>query len=498
MNEKRFFSQKILGFSWCGGCRNHYPCSMVNSVCNLLLLVTLGIGLFQGCITVGPDYHQHQPKVPDAWHHELFKGFSNGETSLKTWWKAFGDSTLDSLIERASTDNLDLKAAENRIIEAQARRGIATGERFPDINGTGIVARTRTSDDFFPLTGKRSDYTYGLGLGASWEIDFWGRIRRLVESTDASFEASVEAYRDVQVLLSAEIALNYAEVRTLQARIKFAEGNIRAQRDTLKITRARFKAEIAPELDVRQAELNLSRTESTIPVLRSSMNQAINRLGVLLGDFPSTLHNELDEEAPIPQPPENIVVTLPANLLRQRPDIRRAERELAAQTAQIGVATSELYPRFFLLGDFGFEGTSDILDYKNRSWSIGPTFRWNLFDGGRVRNFIRVEEAQTEQALVHYEQTILTALEEVESALVAYAEEKNRWGLLKNSVEAAQRSVDLVKILYINGLTDFQNVLDMEQSLFQQQDEFATSKGNVVQNLIRLYRALGGGWEVEI
>ena len=306
-----------------------------------------------------------------------------------------------------------------------------------------------------------------------------------------------EFYRDVQVLLFAEIALNYVEVRTLQARINFAESNVKTQRDSLEITEARLKAEIIGELDVRQAELNLARTESSIPVLRSSMKQAINRLGVLLGEFPSALYDELTTSVPIPRPPENITVSMPANLLRQRPDIRQAERELAAQTAQIGVATSELYPRFFLFGDFGFEGTSDIFDYDKRGWSFGPTFRWNIFDGGRVRNFIRAEDARTEQALVRYERTVLNALEEVENSMISYAEESKRSGFLKDSVEAARESVDLVKTLYITGLTDFQNVLDMERSLFEQQDDFASSKGIVIQNLIRIYRSLGGGWEVE-
>ena len=459
------------------------------------LIVLIG-GLSQGCITVGPDYLPPEPTMPDAWHQELTRGLTESEAGLKTWWKALNDPILDSLIERASEGNLDLQEAAARVMEAQARRGIATGERFPDINGSGVAERSRTSEDFFPPTGKRNDNTYGLGVDSSWEIDFWGRIRRLVESADAGLEASVEAYRDVQVLLFAEIALNYVEVRTLQARISFAESNVETQRGSLEITEARLKAEITGELDVRQAELNLARTESTIPVLRASMKQAINRLGVLLGEFPSALYNELITSAPIPQPPENITVSMPANLLRQRPDIRQAERELALQTARVGVATSDLYPRFFLLGDFGFEGSSDVFDYTKRSWSIGPSFRWNIFDGGRVRSFISVEDARTEQALVRYEQTVLDALEDVENSMIAYTEEIKRRGFLEDSVEAAQQSVDLVNTLYINGLTDFQNVLDMERSLFEQQDDFAVSKGSVTQNVIGVYRSLGGGWEV--
>ncbi len=468
------------------------------SVYKLLFLAALGISLFQGCITVGPDYVPPEPKVPDVWHQELTEGLTEGEASIQTWWTSFNDPMLNSLIERASAGNLDLKEAVARIKEILARRGIATGERFPDINADGTAERARTSEDFFPpgVDAKGTDYYYRMGLGASWEMDFWGRIRRLVESASADLEASYEGYRDVQVLLYAEIALNYVEVRTLQARIRFAEDNVEAQRDTLKITKARVKAEIAPDLDVHQAELNLAITESIIPTLRSSMTRAINRLGVLLGELPSTLHDELTKEIPIPQPQDEIIVSLPANLMRQRPDIRQAERELAAQTARIGVATSELYPRFFLLGDFGFEGLSDIFDYKKRAWSFGPTFRWNIFDGGRVRNFIRVEDARTEQALVRYEQTVLEAMEDVENSLVAYAEESSRREILEGSVEAAQKSVELVKVLYITGLTDFQNVLDMERSLFEQQDDFAASEGSVTQNLIRIYRSLGGGWEI--
>ncbi len=465
-------------------------------IAKLLILAVLGMGLMQGCITVGPDYVPPEQQMPDAWHQELVKDLAEGETGLKTWWKSLNDPVLNNLIVRASAGNLDLQEAAARVMEAEALRGISAGERFPDINGFGDVERSRTSEDFFPPTGERNDNTYSLGLDSSWEIDFWGRIRRLVESADAGLQASVEAYRDVQVLLFAEIALNYVEVRTLQARIYFAESNIKTQRDSLEITEARLKAEIIGELDVRQAELNLARTEAFIPALRSDMLKAINRLGVLLGEFPTALYDELLAPMPIPQPTDSIMLSMPADLLRQRPDIRQAERELAAQNARVGVATSELYPRFFLLGDFGFEGSSDIFDYTKRGWSIGPSFRWNIFDGGRVRSFIRVEDARTQQALVRYEKTVLDALEEVENSMISYAEEIKRRGFLEDSVEAAQQSVDLVKTLYVTGLTDFQNVLDMERSLFEQQDDFAASKGNVTQNLISIYRALGGGWEV--
>ena len=465
----------------------------------MLLVVVLALGLLQACATVGRDYIPPEPEAPDVWHEKLMKGLAEGKPALQSWWTVLNDPVLDSLIERAAKGNLDLQEAFARVKEARARRGFATGERFPDINGEGFIERGRTSEDFLLITTdqERTDTIGGVGLDATWEIDFWGRISRSIESADAGLQASLENYRDVLVLLYAEIALNYVEARTLQARICFAEESVRTQRGSLEITKARLKAEISGELDVRQAELNLANTESLIPRLKASRVQAINRLGVLLGDFPGALHAELDEPAPIPRPPDKVLVGVPTDVLRQRPDIRRAERELAAQTAQIGVATADLYPRFSLSGAFAFEGTSDIFDWSKRTWFIAPAFRWNLFDGGRVRNRIKAEDARTQAALVRYEQSVLSALEDVENAMTSYIQETDRSKILNRSVIAAGKSVDLVKALYKAGLTDFQNVFDMERSSFEQQQEFAASTGLVTQNLIRIYRALGGGWQPE-
>ena len=479
--------------------RNESPESTKYHVCMALLMVILGLGLLSGCATVGPDYASPGAETPDVWRQELTKGLAEGEATFQTWWKILDDPVLDRLIEKATAENLDLRVAFARIEEARALRGVAAGERFPNLDGIGAAQRSRVSEEIVPILPDRTDNFFQIGLDSSWEIDVWGRIRRSVESADAELEASIENYRDVLVSLYAEVATNYVSVRSLQARIHVAEKNVEIQQRTLQLTKDRFEAEIASALDVRQAELNLASTESTVPTLHILLVQAINRLGVLLGEYPGTLHAELKQPAPIPGPPEQVIVGLPAELLRQRPDIRRAERTLAAQTARIGVATADLYPRFSLSGTFAFEATDldDLFESGSRAWGLGPSFRWNLFDAERIRNNIKVEEARTERALIDYEQAVLLALEDVENSMVAYMQERTRQDALARAVAASKESVDLVVTLYKTGLTDFQNVLDMQRAMSQQEDRLAQSEGNVVRNLIRIYKALGGGWRLD-
>ena len=467
-----------------------------------LMVMLLCAALVQSC-AVGPDYVEPQYDLPDLWQAELVEGLSDGQAPLSTWWTVLDDSILDSLMERAVVGNLDLKEAFGRIMEARAVRGIATGERYPDVNAAGEFSRTRQSDDFGALNqetdgtpGSQSDWVRGANTNGNWEVDLWGRVTRTIASADADFVASIEDYRDVLVVLYADIAANYVELRTLQERIVVTQRNVDTQRGTLGITEARFKAELSPELDVRQAELNLARTESVIPALRQGVAQSIHRLGVLIGEFPGALYAELIPQEPIPQPPPEVLMGVPAEIMRQRPDIRAAERRLAAQTERIGIATADLYPTFFLLGDFGYLGVrGDFFDGGRRTYSYGPSFRWNIFDGGRVRNRINAEDARSKQALANYENTVLEALEDVENSAVQYTEETQRREFLRESVVAAQKSVELVSVLYKSGLTDFQNVLDMERSLAEQEDRYVQSVGFVTQNLISIYRALGGGWE---
>ena len=461
----------------------------------LAAVVIASATVLAGC-TVGPNYVEPEVSTPDVWHENLVEGMADGTASLHSWWTTFKDPALDRLVEMAGSGNLTLRQAVGRIAEAEAFGGVAKGALVPSVDGAGDVTRERQSDDF-AAGGRQKDTRYGLSIDASWEVDLWGRIRRSVESAEADVQAAVEDYRDVLVLLFRDVAATYVDVRTLQARIVAAESNVKAQKDTLRIVMARYDAELVGKLDVRQAELNLATTESAIPTFRASLNGAINRLGVLVGQLPSSLHSMLSPIEEIPSPVAEIAVGVPAELLRQRPDIRRAERELAARTAAIGVATAELYPQFTLSGTFGYLATSDIFDWSNRTWGFGPAMRWNLFDGGRIRSRIKVEDALTEQALANYEQTVLLAYEEVETSLSAYVEELNRRAALNRSVTAARDSVVLVSELYKSGLTDFQNVLDTQRSLFTQDDQLAESRGLVARDLVRVYAALGGGWKIE-
>lgn len=465
------------------------------------LTAAVSLLVFAGC-KVGPDYKSPESEMPDAWHQELTKGLAQGEPDFQTWWTLLDDPALNDLIQLAAQGNLDLETAFARIVQARAALGIASGERYPLIEGGGTAERFRSSKEttpFIPPGTSRTDNLFQNGVDASWEVDIFGRIRRSVESADASLEASVEAYRDVLVLLYAEVAFSYVEARALQERIRLARANIEVQRATLQLVQSRFDLDLVGELDVRQAELNLANTQSALPTLRILLTQTIHRLGVLLGKRPSALHPTLAKRAPIPKAPPQITVGLPAQLLRQRPDIRQAERQLAAQTALIGVATADLYPRFTLSGTLALEANQvgNLYDASSTyAFGIGPSLRWNLFSGGRIQGNIQLEDARTQQTLLAYEQTVLLALEEVENAMVAYVQEVNRRDTLTRSVEAAEKSVDLVQTLYKEGLTDFQNVLDTQRSLFQQQDQLASSQGQVTQNVVRIYKSLGGGWSV--
>jgi len=453
----------------------------------------------QAC-TVGPDYERPVVDMPDVWQDRAVEGVEKREATLQTWWDTLDDPVLIDLIARAEQANLDLRQAVGRIREARAQRRVVTGERYPDVNAGAEVNRTDPSDNLLPIPGGIDANTfYSAGFDATWEIDVFGRIRRSVESATASYEASVEDYRDVLVTLFAEVARNYIDARALQKRIDFAEANVETQQETLQLTQDRFAAGLVSALDVAQAESNLASSDAAIPRLETQLTAALNRLAVLLGEAPGELDYELEAKRQIPVLPDEVAVGLPADLLRQRPDVRRAERDLAAQTARIGVATADLYPRFSLTGFLGLQSTSggEFFSANSVGWSLGLPMFANIFDGGRVRGRIDIEKARTEQLLAFYEQSVLLALEDVETSVAAYANERERRKRLQRAVDATERSVDLVQTQYKAGLTDFQNVLDSERSLFNRQDELAESEGDVVKNLIALYKALGGGWAVD-
>jgi NodT family efflux transporter outer membrane factor (OMF) lipoprotein len=468
------------------------------SICLVLVL---------GACKVGPDYAEPEVSIKDEWRASVEAEMSQEEPDIEKWWESLEDPVLTELIRQAEIANLDLRIAVARVSEARALRGIAKGDLFPNLVLDGAYSYTRVSEN--SPTGQIIIGTGGevepveqwqTSAGSFWEIDLFGRIRRRVEASTAQFEATIEDYRDVLVSLYAEVALNYVDARALQQRLDFARQNVVAQRESLELTRDRFDAGLTSALDVAQAEQNLAQTESSIPTLQTGLNAALNRLAVLLGEQPGALHDELMTDGrEIPAVPTDITTGVPADILRRRPDVRRAERQLAAQTALIGVAKADLYPTFSISGfvEAVAGSFSGMFEEESVGWGVIPGFRWDLFQGGKIRNNIRAEEARTEQALLAYQQTILLALEEVEDALVAYDRELVRRERLRDAVDASQRAVDLVRTQYISGLTNFQNLLDTQRSLFRQEDELAVSDGQVVQNLILLNRALGGGWSLQ-
>jgi multidrug efflux system outer membrane protein len=461
------------------------------------LTVLLAALITGGCVTVGPDYKR--PDLPESgsWNSEMAGGLeakTPATGSLASWWAGLRDPLLTSLIERAVADNNDLKEARAKVREARARRGIAGAGQFPALDATGSGTRRRGSEE--TGSGETRDL-YSTGFDASWELDIFGGVRRSVEAAEADLQAENEGLRDVLVSLLSEVALNYVEVRTYQARLAVAEENLKAQEETCQLTQARYQAGLSDELAVHQARYNLENTLSQIPNLRTGLEGAKNRLAVLVGIPPGDVHRELAVAGPVPVAPLSVAVGVPADSMRRRPDVRRAERELAAQTARIGVATSDLYPKFTLSGSIGLEALSvdNLFLSGSRTFGFGPRITWSIFDSGAIRGNIEIQSAIQEQALIRYESTLLKALEEVENALVAYAEEQRRRDALTEATGAARHAADLANDKYMAGLIDFGDVLDAQRSLLSFQDQLARSEGTVTSDLIAIYKALGGGWE---
>lgn len=460
------------------------------------LIVLFAALILSGCAAVGPDYAPPDTSASPAWHTTLKGGLtvdSADPLKLGEWWTTLKDPVLSDLIERAVAGNLDLKEAWSRVREARAQRGISEADFYPTLDASGRINRSSGSKE----TGSGQSRTlYAAGFDAGWELDLFGSVRRSVEAAEADLQASRQDLRNVLVSLLAEVALNYVEARTYQTRLAVNNANLVAQEDTHDLAQARFLAGLSDELAVHQARYNLESTRAKIPTLRTGLEEALNRLAVLLGEHPGTIHKTLEEAGPIPVTPLKVAVGVPADTLRRRPDIHQAERKLAAQTARIGVATAELYPKFTLSGSIGLESLSsgNLFSSAARTLGVSPGFSWRLFEAGAIRRNIEVKSALQEQALIRYESAVLHALEEVENALVAYAEEQQRRTALQEATGAAQRAEKLAQDKYQAGLIDFNEVLDAQRSLLSLQDQLAQSDGAITSNLIRLYKALGGGW----
>lgn len=469
-------------------------------------LVLLPLLFTSACTMLGPDFVQPDAPRPTDWNQDGGEGLSSAAPISVQWWKAFNDPVLDTLVTKAYDQNLPLQVAGLRILEARAQLGIATGSRYPQLqqlSGSATVNQlSKNSPNFSPLVDKGFK-DYRLGFDAGWEIDFWGRYARGIEAADASLIASIADYDSALVTLTAEAARSYVTIRTLEERLRIARENIKLQEESLRIASVRFRNGATTELDVQQAKTNLADTQAQIPALESKLRQSENALCVLLGIPPADLSGLLGTDGSIPVAPASVAVGIPAELLRRRPDVRQAEMLAASQSALIGVARTELYPRFSLLGSIGYmtsdtgsSSAGDLFDSDSLTFLAGPTFQWNILNYGRLKNNVRVQDARYQQTIVNYRNTVLNAYREVEDAMVGFIQSQIESGFRDEGARAARRSVEIANIQYREGAVDFQRVIDSERALVLQQDRWTDSKGAIALNLIAMYKALGGGWEL--
>jgi outer membrane protein, multidrug efflux system len=459
------------------------------------------LALLAGC-AVGPNYKPPSQQAPVKWATPLAAGESDAPAALASWWTSFKDPDLDALISTAVRSNLTLRVAEEHVREARAARDVVAGGRWPSAAASVAYSKNRYGANAYPpigsIPGVPLDYNlYTVGFDAAWELDLFGGVRRAVEASSAEVGAAEYARRDVLVSVLAEVARNYIEARGYQERLTITRQNIAAEQDIVELTRSRYQSGLTSDLDVEQATAFLTTTQAQLPALESGFAQSVHDLSVLLGENPGAMLERMSRATPIPLTPPVVPVGLPSDLLRRRPDVERAERELAASTAEIGVAKAEIFPKFSLMGALGITSTStsNLLEYASRYWSAGPTVQWNVLEGGSLRANVRVQQARAEQALDNYRQTVLVALEDAENALVAYAKEQTRRQSLAQSVEASEAAFQLSSELYRSGLVDFLNVLDAERTLYAAQDALVGSTQSVSLDLVQLYKALGGGWQ---
>lgn len=459
------------------------------------ILVAVLLLLLSGCTAVGPDYHPPQPEMPGQWQASATNIAPAGDRAVGPWWTLLQDPLLDSLVARAAAANHDLKRAEARIREARAQRIIAAATG--SVGGSAAATHSRRSENASASGGNQD--LFQLGFDANWEFDVFGGVQRAVEAADASLGASHEELRDVLVSLQAEVASNYFELRGSQKRLATTRNNIVTQEKTVDLVRGRYEMGLGNELDLVQAKTQLSLTKATVPALQISIGRSMHQLAILIGQLPASLIEELSAKAVIPRVPAEIPIDLPSELLRQRPDIRAAERRLAAATADIGVATADLFPRFSLPAMLGLQSTSlsDLITGGSRYWSVGPAIKLTLFDQGRVRAGIEISEARRDSALAEYEQTVLAAIAEVENSLIAFAKELETRKILGEAVSSGEKAVIMANGLFETGLADFLNVLQAERALYLSEDQLVQSEQRLYLDLVAIFKALGGGWQDE-
>ena len=461
------------------------------------------------CTTLGPDFETPQADVDAKWQTgdtARAPEESSAET-IENWWSVFNDPILDRLIDEGYRQNLSLQVAGLRILEARAQLGIAIGQQYPQRQQASAgLSRTGLSENSPNFIRSFVDDRYNqanIGLDAAWELDFWGRFRRGVESADASLGASIADYDNALVSLTAEIATVYLNIRTFEERLRIARNNVETQKGSYHIAEVRYQNGAVSELDPAQANYLLMFTKSTVPDLEGRLRQARNAMSTLLGLTPGQLGSIMDTAGSIPEPPQTLNLGAPADLLRRRPDIRQAEMSAAAQSALVGVAETDLYPRLALLGsvgllssDTGNSSLGDLFKSDSITFNYGPSASWAIFNYGRIKNQVRVQDARLQALLVNYRNTVLRAAREVEDGIASFVGARDRTAYLKQARASAQHAVDLALIQYKEGAVDYQRVLDTQRALLDLEDQYTASRGEAVQALVATYKALGGGWKI--
>lgn len=487
---------------------------------SLLALVAVNTGCtgvgeyFRNGFKVGPNYAKPAAPVSNDWIDSYNPKIQRGAMQSADWWKQFNDPTLDQVVQIAYQQNISLREAGFRIAESQAQRAAIGGNLYPQsqqlIGDYTRLQRSQQTATFpqgamLPPGLLVTNYdNWSLGGAMAWELDFWGRYRRAITSADAQLDASVEAYDDALVLLIAETASAYIDYRTFELRLQYAQLNIEQQRRSAGVTEIRRReGGGAPAgsnviVDAAQAKALLNRTEAGIHLLELAKQQTQNRLCVLLGMPPHDLNYLLFRSVGVPESPTSLVIDVPASLLRRRPDVRRAERLVAAQSEQIGIAQTDLYPAISINGTLTMEAANVGRLFAPDAWqgSVGPGFRWNVLNYGRIRNMVRVQDAILEQRIATYQQTVLNANEEAENAMIAFIKYQQQSERLAESVKNAMEASRVANINEKAGSIDYTQVFTLDALLTQQQDEYATSRGNIAKSMVDLFKAMGGGWEI--
>lgn len=462
---------------------------MNRAVSGLLIICAASLSGCTQLPSLGPDFRSPTLQLPERWANAPAAGSASAH--LSDWWRQFGDAQLDALIDEALQGSLDLQLAQARLRQARALREQAIGGFFPTLS-----ASTGASDNSPAMNSLATPTVYDAGFDASWEIDIFGGTRRALEAATAEQEASAASLDQARVSLVAEVARNYVELRSYQRRLQIAIDNLASQSETLQITDWRYQAGLAAASDVEQARTSREQTRASLPDLEVGLAAAENRLAVLLGLNPGTLHGRLAAPAPLPELPDSVATGIPADVMRQRPDLIAAERKLAAETARVGQKLAQRFPSLKLGGSFGWQaysfaalGGADTLA-RGASATLAAT----LFDGGRLRAAVEVQSAIQEQALIEYRSSVLGALEEVENALKAYAAGRDRVDARRAAAVAARNAAQLARQMYQSGLADFQKVLETERTRLSTEDNLASAEAGMRLQLIALYKALGGGW----